>query len=771
MSDPLTDLEKIRRLPYQVIGSFLNSVFCVLTFVGSVFILFLNELGLDKARIGVLLSLIPFSQLIALFITPVVARLGYRRMFLTFFGARKLAIALLLGTPWIVGQYGLDAGYFWVLGVILAFSICRALAESAIWPWAQEIVPNNIRGKFGAVNTTISTIGFIGAVSVAGFVISHYQTRGPIRFVWLIAAGILAGMVSLVFYAMMPGGKPERGPLGECVGFAAMRQTMRDQNFMRFLAGLGFVTFALGAMFSFVPLYMKEQVGLSAGFVVWLDIGGYMGFIVFCYLWGWAADRYGSKPVMLTTLSMLLLMPLVWFLMPRHHALSGAFAMAAAFVAGAANIGWAVTFTPSLLVSAVPPARKTDYMALFYAWAGLTTGAGPLAAGWLIEFCRPLHYELSFLTIDLYSPLFALGFISLLGAILVLSTVQADGAIPVQHFIGMFFQGNPVTAMANLLRYRLSGDEFERITVAQQLGRSGTLLSAEELIDALRDPSYNVRHEAIHAIGSMPPHPRLIDALLVFLGDNKTDLSLSAAYALGKMKAKSAVVPLRETLLSEYRLLRARSARSLAMLGDTASCPFIHAQLKSEQDLALRIAYASALGALQYADAFEDIRELIYSTESPTLRAELALALARLVGHEQLFVRLWRRLGHDTPTSTAQIVLSLQKRLPSWFARKTDLRLMISECATAFGQADLLRASRQLDALCDQLPLASARKIDTAVIRLCRESPSFFEATTPEYIVLLLHTLVVVLRNARHPHQDGKPAAALSDTSPAPAPS
>lgn len=750
----ITNLEKIRRLPYQVTASFLNSIFCVLTFVGSVFIVFLSEMGLDKARIGVLLSLIPFTQIIALFVAPLASRIGYKRMFLAFYGIRKLVMALLLATPWIVAEYGLNIGYFWVLGVVLLFSICRALGESAHYPWTQEIIPNSIRGKFSAINSIISTVGYIGAVSIAGFVISHYQDRGLTRFIWLISAGVLAGVVSLFFYAMMPGGKPTRDSLREDVGLASMREVFRDRNFMRFMLGLGFASLALGAMFSFVPLYMKEQVGLPAGLVVWLDIGSYTGFIVFCYLWGWASDRYGSKPVMMTTLCLLLFMPPVWLLIPRHHALSGVFAMVAAFVAGAANIGWAVSFARYLFVSAVPPAKKMVYMALFYAWAGLTAGIGPLTAGWLIELCRPLEYQIAFLHIDLYTPLFAAGFILLLSATITLSKVHSDGAIPTQNFIGMFFQGNPVTAMANLMRYRFSGDEFDRILIAERLGRSGTLLSAEELIDALHDPSYNVRHEAIQAVSSMRPHPRLVDALVVFLGDNKTDLSLSAAYALGKLKDKSAIVPLRETLMSEYKLLRARSARALAMLGDVESCSFIHAQMKHEEDQTLKIAYASALGALQYADAMEDIRTLLKDTESRTLCAELALALAKLVGDEKLFIRLWRQLRRDCTTSAAQIILSLRKELPRNVTQKASLKRSISDCAAAFGAADMPRAAKLLCELTDKLPLRTAWATEQTLITLCKESIAIYGTKRLEYICLLLHTLFVVLRKAKTVEKD-----------------
>ena len=89
MTVNLTDVEKIRKLPWLAAGDVLNTAFVSLTFAGSVFILFLDELGLDTIQIGILLSLIPFANIVAPFIAPIVTRFGYKRIYVTFWGIRK----------------------------------------------------------------------------------------------------------------------------------------------------------------------------------------------------------------------------------------------------------------------------------------------------------------------------------------------------------------------------------------------------------------------------------------------------------------------------------------------------------------------------------------------------------------------------------------------------------------------------------------------------------------------------------------------------------
>jgi len=96
----------VRALPWQWAGTGLNTFFALWTFGGSVFLLFLSELGLPKVQIGVVLALFPFCGLLALGFAPVAARLGRKRVFLGCYGARKVVMAGLrraLGRAWRPG--------------------------------------------------------------------------------------------------------------------------------------------------------------------------------------------------------------------------------------------------------------------------------------------------------------------------------------------------------------------------------------------------------------------------------------------------------------------------------------------------------------------------------------------------------------------------------------------------------------------------------------------------------------------------------------------
>src|SRR5664279_3821057 len=81
--------QQLRALPWFLASSFLNMLFALWTFGGSVFLLFLSELRLPKGQIGAVLAVFPFCGVLALGFAPLATRWGWKRVFLLGYGARK----------------------------------------------------------------------------------------------------------------------------------------------------------------------------------------------------------------------------------------------------------------------------------------------------------------------------------------------------------------------------------------------------------------------------------------------------------------------------------------------------------------------------------------------------------------------------------------------------------------------------------------------------------------------------------------------------------
>jgi len=736
-----TNAEKIRRLPWSIASNAANMIFIRFTFAGAVFVLFLSELGLRKSQIGFLLSFFSYTGLLALIIAPRVARFGYKRTFLIFFGARYGVTALLLLTPWVLSRFGAQMAFGYIASVVAAFSILGAIGNTAAFPWIQEYVPNAVRGKYAATNSIFTTLAGFVAAAGAGYAIEH--SSGLDGFMLLIAVGVLFGLITVWAASFIPGGTPVTVTEGRERSYQEMLEAIRDGNFLRYLAGVGAVLLATLPLISFVPLFMQEQVGIRTGNVPLLQMGTLLGGLLSTYLWGWAADRYGSKPVMLSGLSLQTILPIFWLLMPRNSLWSFSIALSIAFLQGIAEVSWAIGSGRLLYVSIVPPEKKTAYLALYYAWIGLVGGSSQLLGGQILEYSQQIKGQFFIFHLDPYTSIFVLGFILPVVGIVLLGLVRADNVFTVREFAGMFFRGNPLLAMESLIRYHLARDERAAVSMTERLGQTKSPLTVDELLEALADPRFNVRFEAIIAIARRKPDPRLSKALQKTLHGNQPALGVVAAWALGRMGDERALRSLREGLNSRYRSIKDHCARALGTMGDQQVVPLLLTRLASEPDQGLQLAYASALGKLEAQEATSTLLALLRKSQEEDAQLELALALARIVGEERHFIQLLRRTRTEAGTATAQATASLRKKIGKGGLRSKDLSALLNNCEEALAREAMEEGARLMRDLIFRLPVERFTEANLMILRDCADYLGEFGPERLEYLLLALHTMNV----------------------------
>lgn len=421
---PVSDRERMRALRWPLAQSMLNSVFSLWTFGGSVFVLFLAELGLPKGQIGMLLSLFPFCGLLALGFAPMAARLGRKRVFLLCYGGRKPVMALLLLLPWVVSRYGQDAAVVFLSVVIVIFAILRALAETAFYPWTQEYVPNHVRGKFAAWSAVLGLIAAGVALYIAGQVIAGGTGLG--RYLFLIGAGSVIGFVGVLVMIKVPGGAPFQQTVTVKQHFNNMTAALRDRNFVAYLGGMAGMTTGTVMLVSFLPLYLREEMGLTAANVVRLDIVAMVGGALASLGWGWISDRVGSRPVLMPAAAMLMLLPLAWLLLPRQLAQPLLWCALLYFAIGVATNGVAIGAGRLLFNGVIPPEKNTAYTALHYAWMGVTGGLAPLLAGGILTFAADRRTVVLGLTLDGYAVMFITGLVLLVTGWMLYGRVRPD---------------------------------------------------------------------------------------------------------------------------------------------------------------------------------------------------------------------------------------------------------------------------------------------------------------------------------------------------------
>ena len=736
-----TTAEKIRALPWALSGDATNAIFVNLAFAGPVFLLFLDKLDLDKKQIGLVLSIVPFSSLVAMWLAPATAWVGFKRTYLICMTCRKLVWLMLIATPWVFATRGQLSAFAYVVVVVLVFSLFRAVGFLAFGPWVQEFVPNRVRGKFSAAQNVVFVVLSASTLAAAGRFLGDKPEFHQFKILFGVA--IFVGLVSVVLYSRVPGGGSTRGDSQQRSNFGSMWSALRDRQFLCFLAAgalvtLGWAPLSMGA---FLPLYLKDEIGLEPDQLLYFNATLFGSGAVSCFIWGWAADRYGSKPVLLLTVAGFWFYPLGLWLLPAHSALSFVTAMALAVYVGLLIPGWSVTYSRLLYVKLIPLDQRSGYAAVHQASVGVMAGVAPLIAGRVLESTSSLHVSLGLLEIGPYTPLMWSGLVLMGLAIFVLSRLASDGEMPVTRFAGMFMQGNALAAMQALIAYRLGGVEGRRVSTIERLGKTRSPLSVDELIEGLSDPSFNVRFEAVVSIARTRPDPKLTEAMIKVLRGGEPDMSIAAAWALGRLEDQAAIEPLRDALESEYPLLRARAARALGTIGDTATENRLLACFHEEPDPGIKLAYASALGALNSTAAIDPLLELLDILEDNLQRGELTLAVAAIVGRDDWFVKLARRVEHNAGDTLGGVLLSMRRRLIRSTEQNAELADLIDDCVRAFGDQDLDQGIERLRKITPLVPQEQLIPLAAKVLRHASDRMERFGSQRVEFAMLCMHIL------------------------------
>jgi len=737
-----TTLEKIRGLPWVLAKNASLAVHARFLFFGSSFVLFLNQVGFNKTQIGALLSLLPFLGLVAIFAAPWVAQRGVKRVYLTFFGSRNFFIFLLLFSPSIYLRWGMTIAFYYIAGSMACYGLFRAIGETGHYPWQQEYIPDDIRGKFSATANIITNVARLIAVSFAAYVVGLSDNLE--RFLLLFALGGIFGLSAVWAASRIPGGVPNPEVASKRPDFKGMAQSLKDRSFVSFLFGVGMLTLINLPIFSFVPLFMREKVGLSAGNVVWLQTGVLIASMGTGYIWGWAADRYGSKPVMLSGVIAKAILPMFWLVIPRGTSSSFIIALLIAFWQGFAAQGWWIGHTRLLFVRVVPPAQKTAYMAVYYAWIGVLGGASRMISGALLDRFAGLSRQVGFLQIDAYTILFVAGIVLPLVSLLIFRTVRADGPVSLGEFAGKFVHGNIFVAVESIIRYQLARDEDAAVTATERLGQAQSPLNVEELLETLEDPRFNVRFEAIISIARHGPDERLIAALVKVLHHSEPSLGVVAAWALGRLGDPQALDALRKGLEAPYRSIRAHCARALGTLGDKTVAQKLIAVMETETDLGLLTAYGSALGKLQIRTAVPTLLALLARCPDTEMQQTIALAIGRIVGDEHNFIQLLRQANSADPgTAIAQALLALKDEVSDLENNEVSLMEAFEKSSEAFAQSDLIPGMVHLQELIIALPKEGFDEVCAEILSACCTQMDQRGEDRLEYIVLALHTMKV----------------------------
>ncbi len=318
------------------------------------------------------------------------------------------SLVFVLGLP-LVPLWGVWADKYSRKAVIVRSSLVMVgvmgVAALAREPWQMAVAVMLIGMQLGNTGVMLAWIRDVTPIGRVGIAIGLFGAAGPVGFavgpllagilidgagwsisgVYALGAAFSLGTALLVTLAMREV-RPPVVPVGPTLrlAYAAVRNVLGDPDVRRLFFVYGVVFLANQVSRPYTPLLVEEITGVGPGLAS--AIGLVMGTAslvgaLMAPVSGWAGDRLGFKPVLVTALVgggvASLLMP----------AAPGLALLAAASVLLGAAVATTGAMVFSLLATEVPPARRSAtlnlvYLPLYIAGViGPATGSAVAAVG------------------------------------------------------------------------------------------------------------------------------------------------------------------------------------------------------------------------------------------------------------------------------------------------------------------------------------------------------------------------------------------------------
>jgi HEAT repeat protein/MFS family permease len=438
--------------------------------------------------------------------------------------------------------------------------------------WIAEMVPPQSRGFYFSRRNAIMTavgaaVGILGAVGLDAL---RGVTGDKFGFSAVFALGLVCAAISMWFFNRMPD-LPREHPVRQNLraGIKAIGAPFGDRAYRRVLIFLGFST--LGQTFpgNLFTAYARESLNLNFEIIQGLQVSIAIGTIVSAATWGFFADKYGNKPLLIITGFALACNVIPWVLTrPGAPVYDSALLLSTHFLMGLVWCGLNLCQF-NLMLATAKPEDRANYLGAAMTVMSLVGGFSPILGAALMATLRhsllgsippqeavATAYKIVFLATG------ACRFI----AVFFLLRVSEEGASHIKTTLrdlgGITPRG--VRAVRTLAR---SSDIDERAEAIADVGEGRLRLASDEIIRALHDPLPSVRRQAAEALARLSD-PRAVDELIHQLQEHPDLLEEEAVQALGSLGHPSAVPALITTLASPTSLIRRASARALTQIAD-----------------------------------------------------------------------------------------------------------------------------------------------------------------------------------------------------------
>jgi HEAT repeat protein/MFS-type transporter involved in bile tolerance (Atg22 family) len=591
-------LETLRTLRVANIDVAFASAFGAI--VGGTFLIgFVRHLGGSDFWVQLMFALPSFA---GLFQIPGAiwgrAHPGYKRFIVPGGWVWRLLYAPLIVLPLAAGVSG--EVRLWVLaGCVLLASVAVQVVSSTYNDWIAELVPSANRGWYFSRRTAVATavamlVAFAGALVLDAFRRQGQESEG---FAVLFGIGFLCALVSMVYFLRMrdtPRANPVKLDPRETL--RQLRQPFKDRAFRPVLVYTA--VFMVGGTLAggLYAAFALETLKLDYTALQLTAVAHAVGTVVFARIWGFLADRYGNKPVLVILMAGTMLTPVIWlFCVPGQTVMNIVILTVGHIYNGAVWSGVDVA-RMNLYINTAKEEDRANYLGTAFAVQSAVGGLAPLAGAALMSSLR-----LQLPTETAYKAVFVAVVFVRLVALLLVFPIREAGSVAVGTTLGQLRRLSP-RGLRAMRRLSASGDAEQRVEAIAQVGAASMALASDHLLRALHDPSPRVRRQAALSIGKLND-PDATASLVAFVRDRPELVEEETLDALGDLQASDAVPVVARMMHDPRAYLRRQAARTLGRIGSPDAVGPLCRAATEEGDPDLRRAAVQALRLLDSPEA------------------------------------------------------------------------------------------------------------------------------------------------------------------------
>lgn len=357
----------------------------VLTLVpGNIFLAnFLSGvLGIKEVVYGLIVSMPAWANALQLLYVPLLARR---------FSSR--ALTLVPGFITVVIWFGFSISLFWIQHweqhriartILLIFAILSLFqsVNGVSWTsWIQDWIPRRVRAPYFGVRNRMLGLITVLFTAFGGYVIgSNSGTVADYQILFFVT-----GISRLISMGLQI---PIRTPRVESTesstirsSASSIRSLLRQHDFVRFVTFSALITFGLNLTGPFVPVYMRDQLGLpvseQAALVVLANLAGALAMP----RWGRLLARKGHKPVMVVATILWMGCNYNWALLHQGNT----WQLFPMWLWGGLVSAGLILGLFNLLLRLTPPSHKTTAVSLHLAVTSVAGAIAPMIAGLILQ--------------------------------------------------------------------------------------------------------------------------------------------------------------------------------------------------------------------------------------------------------------------------------------------------------------------------------------------------------------------------------------------------